>query len=105
MAPASFLGSTVVPGLDVDVVGELALRACVWESQYCLLGGGVDKGEMLSSPPLFLTIYSRLESWTLGHESGKTGCSSEERGLEPRLGSRVELALVVGVDGDLDPRA
>ena len=51
MAPAPFAGSTEELGLDAEVVGELVLRAFLWESQNCLLGGGLDQGEIPSLIP------------------------------------------------------
>ena len=73
----------------------------MWERQNCpscLLGGGVDQGEMPFSPPSVLTIYIRQEIWAQDHESGRTGHVSYQLkysrgGPAPHLGRRVELAL------------
>lgn len=63
--PAPYLGSTEELALDVGIASEHFLRVS------CLLCGGMDWGEIPSSHHWWLVTYSRLESFPLGHESGR----------------------------------
>lgn len=86
--------------LDLWVVGELSqgLEHRRASPASFLLGCGAEKGEMPSSPPLFLTINGKWESWFQGHESRRTCHVPHQRvGPESCLGSMVEMSLVVGL--------
>lgn len=67
----------------------------------CLLDAGVNQEEKSSSPPSFLTIYSRWESWIWDHEMGDpamslTSCSTQERRLYTSPGQQGRAGLGSG---------
>lgn len=83
--PVPHMGITVELALDVEAAGELSSPQ---EGQprrsspiFGLLSGSLEEGEMSSFPPLSLAIYGKWETWSQGHESGRTDHFSHQ--LQP----------------------